>query len=60
MPWHWKFVKEVEDSAELLRKTGKECIEKRKRAVKNGEEVPDDILTQILKSAGKSVKRQQL
>ncbi|KAK6479027.1 cholesterol 24-hydroxylase-like [Huso huso] len=51
MPWHWKFVKEVEDSAELLRKTGKECIEKRKRAVKNGEEVPDDILTQILKSA---------
>ncbi|XP_058847753.1 cholesterol 24-hydroxylase-like isoform X1 [Acipenser ruthenus] len=51
MPWHWKFVKEVEDSAELLRKTGKEYIEKRKRAVKNGEEVPDDILTQILKSA---------
>ncbi|MBN3277412.1 CP46A hydroxylase, partial [Polyodon spathula] len=51
MPWHWKFVKEVRNSAELLRKTGKECIENRKRIIKNGEEVPDDILTQILKSA---------
>ncbi|XP_067848234.1 cholesterol 24-hydroxylase-like [Heptranchias perlo] len=51
MPQHWKFVKEVWDSLELLRCTGKECIEKRKRAVVNREDVPKDILTHILKSA---------
>ncbi|GCB79327.1 hypothetical protein scyTo_0020771, partial [Scyliorhinus torazame] len=51
MPQHWKFVKEVWDSLELLRNTGKQCIEERKKAVANGEDVPRDILTYILKSA---------
>ncbi|XP_067894559.1 cholesterol 24-hydroxylase-like [Heterodontus francisci] len=51
MPQHWKFVKDVWDSVELLRSTGKRCIEERKRAVANGENVPKDILTHILKSA---------
>ncbi|XP_063295010.1 cholesterol 24-hydroxylase-like [Pelobates fuscus] len=48
MPWHRRFVKEVQDSADLLRKTGKECIRKRKQAMLNGEELPRDILTKIL------------
>ncbi|XP_069591491.1 cholesterol 24-hydroxylase-like isoform X2 [Ranitomeya imitator] len=50
----WKkrnFVKEVQESVRLLRKTGKECIEKRKKAIQDGEEIPMDILTQILKGA---------
>ncbi|XP_078418090.1 cholesterol 24-hydroxylase-like [Cetorhinus maximus] len=53
MPWHWKFVKEVRDALELLHATGKQCIEERKKAVENGEDVPKDILTHILKSAEK-------
>ncbi|XP_028677168.1 cholesterol 24-hydroxylase-like isoform X1 [Erpetoichthys calabaricus] len=50
-PWHWNYVKEVENAAVLLRKIGKECIDKRKAAILRGEEVPQDILTQILKTA---------
>uniref|UniRef100_A0A8C9T6N2 Cholesterol 24-hydroxylase n=1 Tax=Scleropages formosus TaxID=113540 RepID=A0A8C9T6N2_SCLFO len=52
-PWKWKFIKEVKDAIKLLRKTGEKCITERKRAMRNGESVPKDILTQILKSAGK-------
>ncbi|XP_066551180.1 cholesterol 24-hydroxylase-like [Amia ocellicauda] len=51
LPWNWKFVKEVEDAAELLRSTGRECIENRKRAMRNKEDVPKDILTKILQCA---------
>ncbi|MBN3294912.1 CP46A hydroxylase, partial [Amia calva] len=51
LPWNWKFVKEVEDAAELLRNTGRECIENRKRAMRNKEDVPKDILTKILQCA---------
>uniref|UniRef100_A0A8D0CDN1 Cholesterol 24-hydroxylase n=1 Tax=Scleropages formosus TaxID=113540 RepID=A0A8D0CDN1_SCLFO len=47
----WKFIKEVKDAIKLLRKTGEKCITERKRAMRNGESVPKDILTQILKSA---------
>uniref|UniRef100_A0A8C9WPH1 Cholesterol 24-hydroxylase n=1 Tax=Scleropages formosus TaxID=113540 RepID=A0A8C9WPH1_SCLFO len=53
LPWKWKFIKEVKDAIKLLRKTGEKCITERKRAMRNGESVPKDILTQILKSAGK-------
>lgn len=35
----------------MLRKTGRECIERRKKAIRDGEEIPKDILTQILKGA---------
>uniref|UniRef100_A0A8C9TIQ3 Cholesterol 24-hydroxylase n=1 Tax=Scleropages formosus TaxID=113540 RepID=A0A8C9TIQ3_SCLFO len=51
LPWKWKFIKEVKDAIKLLRKTGEKCITERKRAMRNGESVPKDILTQILKSA---------
>ncbi|KAL4630340.1 cholesterol 24-hydroxylase isoform X1 [Arapaima gigas] len=50
-PWKWKFIKDVKDAIKLLRRTGEECIAERKRVIQNGEEVPKDILTQILKSA---------
>uniref|UniRef100_A0A8C9WMN4 Cholesterol 24-hydroxylase n=1 Tax=Scleropages formosus TaxID=113540 RepID=A0A8C9WMN4_SCLFO len=50
-PWKWKFIKEVKDAIKYLRKTGEKCITERKRAMRNGESVPKDILTQILKSA---------
>ncbi|XP_051951444.1 cholesterol 24-hydroxylase-like, partial [Xyrauchen texanus] len=50
-PKNWKMVGQFKDAAELLRKTGKKWIQKRRTAMENGEEVPKDILTQILKTA---------
>ncbi|XP_048841385.1 cholesterol 24-hydroxylase-like isoform X3 [Brienomyrus brachyistius] len=50
-PWMWGFIKEVKEAVRFLRRTGEECIRERKNAIKNGEEVPKDILTQILKTA---------
>ncbi|XP_063803503.1 cholesterol 24-hydroxylase-like [Pseudophryne corroboree] len=44
-----KLIQEIRDSVLLLRKTGKDCIEKRQRLVEEGAEVPGDILTQILR-----------
>ncbi|XP_069806710.1 cholesterol 24-hydroxylase-like isoform X2 [Dendropsophus ebraccatus] len=45
------FIRDVQESARLLRKTGRECIERRRKAIQDGEEIPMDILTQILKGA---------
>ena len=36
------------ESVAAMRKIGRDCIEKRIKAVTSGEEVPNDILTQIL------------
>ncbi|XP_062376870.1 cholesterol 24-hydroxylase-like isoform X2 [Sardina pilchardus] len=44
-------VQQIKEALLLLRETGKTWINERKRAVRNGENVPKDILTQILKSA---------
>uniref|UniRef100_A0A8C5R9M4 Cholesterol 24-hydroxylase n=1 Tax=Leptobrachium leishanense TaxID=445787 RepID=A0A8C5R9M4_9ANUR len=51
MPQHWAFVRKVQESADLLRKTGRECISKRKQAMLDGEELPKDIMTKILECA---------
>ncbi|XP_061468108.1 cholesterol 24-hydroxylase isoform X2 [Rhineura floridana] len=51
MPWNRKVVKDVQESLKLLRRTGKECLERRHKAMEIGEEIPLDILTQILKGA---------
>ena len=40
------------ESIEAMRMIGRGCIEKRIKAVNSGEEVPNDILTQILQSCG--------
>ncbi|XP_073466546.1 cholesterol 24-hydroxylase-like isoform X1 [Aquarana catesbeiana] len=51
LPSKRSIVQEIRDSILLLRKTGKECIEKRQKMVQEGAEVPGDILTQILRGA---------
>ncbi|XP_044277292.1 cholesterol 24-hydroxylase-like [Varanus komodoensis] len=53
LPWNRKLVREIQESVRLLRHTGKECIEQRRKAIQKGEEVPVDILTQILKVEGR-------
>uniref|UniRef100_A0A8C5WEJ5 Cholesterol 24-hydroxylase n=1 Tax=Leptobrachium leishanense TaxID=445787 RepID=A0A8C5WEJ5_9ANUR len=53
LPGKRAYIKDVRDSIGLLRETGKRCIERRQRAIDEGEDVPVDILTQILKGAGK-------
>uniref|UniRef100_A0A1A7X5A9 Cholesterol 24-hydroxylase n=2 Tax=Iconisemion striatum TaxID=60296 RepID=A0A1A7X5A9_9TELE len=50
-PKNRQFVKEVKKACQLLRTTGAQVIHKRKTAMQNGEDVPKDILTQIIKSA---------
>ncbi|XP_076147089.1 cholesterol 24-hydroxylase-like [Alosa pseudoharengus] len=46
-----KVVQEIKEAMLLLRDTGATWINERKRAIQNGENVPKDILAQILKSA---------
>ncbi|XP_028858510.1 cholesterol 24-hydroxylase-like [Denticeps clupeoides] len=50
-PQNRKEVRETRKAVQLLRETGSKWITERKEAVQNGEDVPMDILTQILKSA---------
>ncbi|XP_028996169.1 cholesterol 24-hydroxylase-like [Betta splendens] len=52
-PRNKPFIKEVKEACNLLRTTGAKWIQERKTAMENGEDVPKDILTQIIKSAGK-------
>uniref|UniRef100_A0AAY4AYI8 Uncharacterized protein n=1 Tax=Denticeps clupeoides TaxID=299321 RepID=A0AAY4AYI8_9TELE len=51
LPQNRKEVRETRKAVQLLRETGSKWITERKEAVQNGEDVPMDILTQILKSA---------
>ncbi|XP_072284118.1 cholesterol 24-hydroxylase-like [Pyxicephalus adspersus] len=46
-----KYIKDIQESVRLLRRTGRECIERRRKAIEDGEDIPVDILTQILKGA---------
>uniref|UniRef100_A0A8C7Y371 Cholesterol 24-hydroxylase n=1 Tax=Oryzias sinensis TaxID=183150 RepID=A0A8C7Y371_9TELE len=50
-PKNRPFVKEVREACRLLRSTGAKWVNERKTAIQNGEEVPKDILTQIIKTA---------
>ncbi|XP_010795455.1 cholesterol 24-hydroxylase [Notothenia coriiceps] len=52
-PKNQPFIKEVKEACRLLRATGTQWINERKTAMLNGEDVPKDILTQIIKTAGK-------
>ncbi|XP_066480191.1 cholesterol 24-hydroxylase-like [Tiliqua scincoides] len=52
LPWNRKVVKEIQESVRLVRRIGKECIERRRKAIQDGEDIPQDILTHILQSAG--------
>ncbi|TMS12635.1 Cholesterol 24-hydroxylase [Larimichthys crocea] len=52
-PRNRPFMNKVREACSLLRTTGAQWIHKRKVAMQNGEDVPKDILTQIIKTAGK-------
>ncbi|XP_059211920.1 cholesterol 24-hydroxylase-like [Centropristis striata] len=52
-PKNRPFIREVRDACRLLRTTGAQWIHDRKVAIQNGDDVPKDILTQIIKTAGK-------
>ncbi|XP_038601969.1 HHIP-like protein 1, partial [Tachyglossus aculeatus] len=49
LPGKRKVVDEIRSSIRFLRQVGKECIQHRREAIQNNEEVSPDILTQILK-----------
>ncbi|NXA46272.1 CP46A hydroxylase, partial [Nothocercus julius] len=49
MPGKQKLIKEIRESVRLVRRVGRECLEHRREAMKNGKEDTLDILTQILK-----------
>lgn len=51
MPGKWKQLREVRESVRFLRQVGKDCVQRRREALQRGEDVPADILTQILKGA---------
>ncbi|XP_073498329.1 cholesterol 24-hydroxylase-like [Phyllobates terribilis] len=50
-PGRRAFIRDVRESVRLLRQTGKDCIERRQKSIQDGEDVPADILSQILKGA---------
>lgn len=52
MPGKRKQLREIRESIRLLRQVGKDWVQRRREALKRGEDVPADILTQILKGAG--------
>nr|XP_019947087.1 PREDICTED: cholesterol 24-hydroxylase [Paralichthys olivaceus] len=52
-PKNRSFIKEVREACHLLRATGAQWINERKNAMQKGDDVPKDILTQIIKAAGK-------
>ena len=48
MPWKdQEYKNEVREAIKLLRKTGAEILEKREEEINRGENVPEDILTQV-------------
>lgn len=51
MPGKWKQLREIRESVRFLRQVGKDWVQRRREALKRGEDVPADILTQILKGA---------
>ncbi|EPQ14949.1 Cholesterol 24-hydroxylase [Myotis brandtii] len=50
MPGKWKQLREIRESVRFLRQVGKDWVQCRREALKRGEAVPADILTQILKA----------
>ncbi|XP_040920902.1 cholesterol 24-hydroxylase-like [Toxotes jaculatrix] len=52
-PQNRPFINEVKEACRLLRTTGAKWIQERKTMIQNGGNVPKDILTQIIKAAGK-------
>uniref|UniRef100_A0A669B672 Cholesterol 24-hydroxylase n=1 Tax=Oreochromis niloticus TaxID=8128 RepID=A0A669B672_ORENI len=53
------YINEVREACRLLRTTGAQWIDERKTAMQNGDEVPKDILTQIIKTASQGCKDEE-
>ena len=51
-PHKWNFLKKHKNAINYLRDTGRNQLLKRLEMIKNNEELPNDILTTILKSHG--------
>ncbi|XP_068609909.1 cholesterol 24-hydroxylase-like isoform X2 [Brachionichthys hirsutus] len=51
-PKNRAFIREVREACRLLRTSGAQWINDRRAAMQNGDDVPKDILTQIIKAAG--------
>ena len=49
----WKS-EEYREAARMIRQIGRDCFQERMAAVKNGEDVPNDILSTILKIGSKN------
>uniref|UniRef100_A0A8D3D9K8 Cholesterol 24-hydroxylase n=1 Tax=Scophthalmus maximus TaxID=52904 RepID=A0A8D3D9K8_SCOMX len=56
-PKNRPFINEVKEACRLLRTTGAQWIHERKTAMENGDDVPKDILTQIIKAAEDSMTK---
>ena len=54
-PNKWNQIRKHRQSIRYLRETGREQLEKRLEMIKNNQELPNDILTAILKSHGKVI-----
>ncbi|KAM3860915.1 cholesterol 24-hydroxylase-like [Diretmus argenteus] len=52
-PNNREFINKVREACKMLRSTGEKWINDRKVAIQNGDDVPKDILTQIIRTAGK-------
>lgn len=52
-PHKWHFLMKHKQAVSYLRKTGRDQLIKRLDMIKNNQELPNDILTTILKSHGK-------
>ncbi|XP_072284108.1 cholesterol 24-hydroxylase-like isoform X2 [Pyxicephalus adspersus] len=51
IPWKQKLIRKIQRSVRLLRDTARECIENRQKARIQREETPEDVLTQMLRTA---------
>ncbi|KAM9798344.1 cholesterol 24-hydroxylase-like [Neosynchiropus ocellatus] len=58
-PGNRAFIKKVREACRLLRVTGAKCIRDRKAAMQNGEDVPNDILTKIIETAGQETTTEE-
>ena len=47
-----KFKKEVQEACKFLRETGRKCLNERMAAMAWGDEVPEDILTYVVRTKG--------
>ena len=50
-----QFKKEVQDACHFLRESGRKCLDDRLAAMALGDEVPEDILTYVVRTKGTGI-----